>query len=448
MRSLLPGPTTPEFIWRLQGIFTPLELLDSWHQQYGDTFRLPYAEADVICVASPSGLQSVFTAPPEILQSNQKGSVFELVLGEQAMVFLEGAQHQRHRRLLAPPFHGESLLYWGSEVCRIAQQVIRQLQPGSSFVVRPLMKTIALQVILRVVFGLSQGSRFDRLYGLLNELFQGLNSPLSAAVLVFPFLRVDLGPLSPWGQFIRQRQEINQLITAEICERQKLGRVGVQNDLLALLLQTRDETGQSLSETEIRDELLMLVFAGYETTTSAIVWALYWMCALPQIRNRIEGELREAPDATDPIAISQLPYLNAVCQEVLRIYPVAIGAFARRVKEPFEIDGYRLSVDTIISPSIYLAHRRLSVYPNPLRFQPERFLERTFSPYEYLPFGGGNRRCLGGAFAMFEIKMILITFIKQVQLALVDSAPINPIRYGITMAPPTNLQMRVIKASS
>jgi cytochrome P450 family 110 len=143
------------------------------------------------------------------------------------------------------------------------------------------------------------------------------------------------------------------------------------------------------------------------------------------------------------MAVARLPYLSAVCQETLRLYPIAISAFPRVVKQPMQIAGYGLEPGTVIMPSIYLAHQRAAVYPEPKQFRPERFLERQFSPYEYLPFGGGDRRCIGSAFALFEMKLVLFELLSQWDLALVNTQPVRPIRRGLTIAPSDGLRLQV-----
>ena len=441
MICLPEGPKMPDFVWRLQSLFAMLETLDTCQREYGDIFRLPYENPDVVCVSSPEGLKKVFTAPSDVLASCQKDSIFELILGQNALVFLEAKKHQSHRQLLMPPLHGESLKNWASDICQITLQVFGKLHHGQVFVAREVMKEVALLIILKVAFGTTESSRIKHLYDLLSKLFADLASPFSGAALVFPQLRIDLGEWSPWGQFIRRVQSINGIIAAEI-QSQQQETDGARSGLLSMLVQAKDSHGYSLKNTEIQDELLMLIFAGYETVTSAVVWALYWVQSQPQVWRRIKSEVMQLPDLTDYLAIAQMPYLTAVCQEVLRIYPVAVGSFARRVLQPLDIDGYKLPVGTIISPSIYLAHRRLSVYPDPLNFRPDRFIEQTFSAYEYLPFGGGERRCVGAAFAQLEMKLILVTLLDSI--ALVNTKPIKPLLYGITMAPPLGLEMIAI----
>ena len=205
----------------------------------------------------------------------------------------------------------------------------------------------------------------------------------------------------------------------------------------------RDPQGQPLSDIELRDELITLLFAGHETTASALTWALYWSVYLPEVHTKLLAEIKALDAAPDPMKIARLPYLSAVCQETLRLYPIAISAFPRVVKQSMEVAGYALEPGTVVIPSIYLAHHRSAVYPEPKQFRPERFLERQFSPYEYLPFGGGDRRCIGSALALFEMKLVLFELLSNLEMTIVNTKPLRPIRRGLTVAPSDRFRMRV-----
>jgi cytochrome P450 len=325
-----------------------------------------------------------------------------------------------------------------------------QWQIGEPFYVRSSMQEISLQVILSAVFGLhineagapktEEGQRFDQLKQLLTSLLDSIGSPLSSTLLFFPSLQRDLGPWSPWGYFLRQKQQIDQLIYAEIQQRREEADSS-RDDILSLLLAARDEAGQPMTDEELRDELLTLLFAGHETTASALGWALYWIDHLPEVHDQLLSELDTLPPDCDPSAIARLPYLSAVCSETLRIYPIALNTFARIAKSPIEIMGYEFEPGTVLLPSIYLTHQREDIYPEPKRFKPERFLEKQFSSYEYLPFGGSNRRCIGLAFAQFEMKLVLATILSRYQLKLTDHRPVKPVRRGLTVAPPGTMRM-------
>jgi cytochrome P450 family 110 len=207
------------------------------------------------------------------------------------------------------------------------------------------------------------------------------------------------------------------------------------------MMAARDENGQPMTNQELRDELMTLLFAGHETTATALAWGLYWIHSLPSVREKLLQELDSLGKNPDPMAIFRLPYLSAVCQETLRIYPVGMLTFPREVKSPVELMGYQLAPGTVVVGSIYLTHRRKDLYPEPLQFRPERFLERQFSPYEYLPFGGGSRRCIGMALAQLEMKLVLASILRDFELALAENKPVPAKRRGVTLGPAGGVRM-------
>jgi len=186
-----------------------------------------------------------------------------------------------------------------------------------------------------------------------------------------------------------------------------------------------------------------LLVAGHETTASALAWAFYWVHSQPQVFNRLIEELDGLGADPDPNTVYQLPYLTAVCNETLRIYPVGMLTFPRVVRSTIKIMDYEFEQGTYLAPCIYLLHHREDLYPNPKTFRPERFLERQFTPYEFIPFGGGSRRCLGMVFALFEMKLVLATVLTQFKLTFADLSPVKPARRGVTLAPSSNLRMVV-----
>ncbi len=261
-------------------------------------------------------------------------------------------------------------------------------------------------------------------------------------IILFPALQRDLGSWSPWTQLMHQLQQIDNLIYAEIAERKEQPDPS-RTDILSLMMSARDEQGQPMTDLELRDELMTLLIAGHETTATSLAWALYWIHHLPQVREKLLQELDALGDSPDPNTIFRLPYLNAVCQETLRIYPVAMLALNRVVKSPLQIMGYQFEPGTLLIPCIYLTHHREDLYPQAKQFKPERFLERQFAPYEFLPFGGGNRVCIGMAFAQFEMKLVLATVLSRWQMELADSKPVEPVRKGALLAPAQGVQMVV-----
>jgi cytochrome P450 family 110 len=210
-------------------------------------------------------------------------------------------------------------------------------------------------------------------------------------------------------------------------------------------LAARDEEGQPMTEVELRDELITLLLAGHETTATALTWAVYWLGQNPTVKEKLLAELNTWSQNPDLSLIARLPYLNAVCAETLRLYPVAVIVSPRVVKERFNALDYSFGAGTMLAPCIYLTHQRKDLYPEPRQFRPERFLERQFAPSEYFPFGGSNRRCIGAAFAMMEMKLVLVTLLTQFQFANMDKHPVQPTRRGVTMAPAGGVQVMVTK---
>ncbi|MEB3322372.1 MAG: cytochrome P450 [Synechococcaceae cyanobacterium] len=240
---------------------------------------------------------------------------------------------------------------------------------------------------------------------------------------------------------MRSRERVDRMIQEQIDARRRRPDPA-REDILSLLMAARDEAGAPLRDDELRDELMTLLVAGHETTATALTWALYWIHLQPDIRERLLHEARAAGEGLDPAAIARLPYLQAVISETLRIHPVGMLTFPRVACRPVELDGHTLPPETIVMGSIHLAHRRPSVYPEPERFDPDRFLNRSYSPYEFLPFGGGSRRCIGMAFALYEMKLALHTILEGPALRLPQGLEVRPVRRGLTAgASPVRMEL-------
>jgi cytochrome P450 len=444
--QLPDGPSGPLWLRRLRfinWILRPFEVMEARAQKYGDIFAIAKnASPSMVYLSNPAAIEQVLAANPEFFDTSSGNDVLLPLLGANSLILLDGMKHQRQRKLLMPPFHGDRLRTYGQAIWDMTTQVTSQWQAGQPITVRASTQEISMRVILSAVFGLDGGERYDRLRKLLTSLLETVSSPLSSMVLFFTSLQKDWGTWSPWGRFLQMRQQIDNLLMAEIQARRQEAEPN-RNDILSLLLAARDEAGQPMTDEELRDELLTLLFAGHETTASALAWAFYWIDRLPEVKEKLIEEIDSLGSDPDPSAIAKLPYLNAVCCETLRIYPIAISPFPRILKVPMEIGGYQFEAGAIVVISIYLTHQREDIYPQPKQFKPERFLERQFSPYEYLPFGGSNRRCIGAAFALFEMKLVLANVLSNYELKLASNRPVKPTRRGLTVAPPTNMRMVV-----
>ncbi|MDJ0673886.1 MAG: cytochrome P450 [Calothrix sp. MO_167.B42] len=440
------GPREPEWLQTIWGILRPIDYLETMHRRYGDIFLTPKFAGlpPQLVTSNPQAIQQIFTTDPQQFICGSGNRLIQPLVGDNSLILLDGDRHLKQRKLLMPPFHGERMQAYGKLISEIAHQVIGRLKMGETFIARSLMQEISLNVILRSVFGLQEGELYQQIQEVLTAMLNSFDSPISAALLFLKPLQVDLGSWSPWGNFLRQREKLDQLLYQEIHRRQtQLDHLG--EDILSLLLTVRDEQGQPMTDVELRDELMTMLFAGHETTATALAWALYWIHYIPEVKDKLLTELNSI-DITnvDPMEIARLPYLSAICSETLRIYPIAFFPLARITQAPMELIGYHIPAGTILAPCIYLTHHRPDIYPEPNRFRPERFLERQFSPYEYLPFGGGNRRCLGMAFALFEMKVVLATVLSEYSFTLTQKRPLKPVRRGITFVPSGGVHLSVV----
>ena len=439
--TLPPFPNTPRLLRLFKLIFYPLNYLEDYQKKYGDIFAVGSPENPFVYVSDPQAIQIIFKGDKDLFTSGGgDGGFISMLLGDNSILFLQGQKHQRERKLLMPPFHGTRLDVYAQLICQITQEVTQNLTVNQSFFVRQVMQEITLKVILQAVFGLYSGPRYEKLQQLLGSMLEFFNSPANSAIIFFRFLQKDLGNWTPWGKFLRTKAQVDELLYAEIRERRQHHQYA-GNDILTLLMQATDEAGNPMTDEELHDELMTLLIAGHETTASALTWALYWIHYYPDIENKLRSHLVNLGNEPALYDILKLPYLDAVCSETLRIYPVLVAAFLRILQEPLELMGYQFEPGTIFAPAIYLVHHREDIYPNAKEFRPERFLERQFSPYEYLPFGGGIRRCIGEELAKMEMKLVIATLLSHWQLKLTSRRPLNPIRRGLTIAPPSSFKM-------
>ena len=436
----------PAFLQKLQWIFDPVGYMEGAVKKHPNMFTAEVVGFgdNLIFINQPEAIQEILTNDrKKFISPGGLNQVLQPLIGDYSVIMLDGEPHKRRRQLLIPPFHGERMRAYGQLICNIAEKVFQTLPINQTFVTRSVMQEISMQVILQAVFGLHEGKRFQEIKQLMAYLSDTFSSPFSSSFLFFDFLQKDLGAWSPWGKFVRKRAKVDELIYAEIAERRTKSKAhGV--DILSLLMEARYEDGTAMSDKELRDELMTLLFAGHETTATAMAWALYWIHRTPGVKQKLLEELDTVDDFSDLMGISRLPYLSAVCNETLRITPVAILTFAREVQEPFEMLEHKLEIGQVLFGCIYLLHQREDLYPQPKQFKPERFLERQFSPYEFMPFGGGVRRCIGDALATFEMKLVLATIMSRYEFTLADNKPEIPRRRGVTLAPANGVKMRIV----
>src|SRR5271155_3910411 len=418
---LPPGPRLPAAVQSAAWVARPWDFMERCAARYGDTFPLRLAgERPWVMVSHPDAVKEVFTGPPELLHAGEGNRILLPVVGANSVLLLDDDAHREQRRLLMPPFRGNQLASYADTMTAVAQAEIARWPRGKPVRLHPLIQALTLEVILRAVFGLSEGKRRDQMRAeLVRMLARATSFPAQVAFLM------GLGPPRARAELIgRLLRGVDGLLYAEIGDRRRADDLDERGDVLSTLLQARHEDGEPMSDVEIRDELMTLLLAGHETTATALAWAVERLVRHPDAQARLTNEIRAG----------EHQFRDAVVKETLRLRPV-IPAVARRLTAPMNIGGVRLPGGVTVAPSIYLMHRRPDIYPEPKRFQPERFLEQRAGTYTWIPFGGGVRRCLGAAFAEYEMRVVLG--------ALFDSCTVRPIkkrpeparRRGLAQAP-------------
>jgi cytochrome P450 len=437
MATSIPGPAAPRTLQTVHWILDPVDYMRRHFQRFGDIIRIRFYgvnPANTYLVSDPASMQQILTNDTGRIFSSpgEFNEILASILGRSGTILLSGSRHRQRRQLVMPRFHGEVLQEYARSIAAITSEEIAGWPVGEVREMRPLMHAITMRVILKVVFGLDQGKRYETILNLLSRRLEMTATPVSSAVLFFPWLQNDVGPWSPGGRMRRRGEEIDALLFEEIEERRAAGR-GDRTDVLSVLLHATDEKGEGLTDQELRDELMTLLVAGHETTATALTAALYWLHRTPTALEKLRQELQAMAASPEPEPLLRLPYLAAVCQEALRIHPVAMLTFPRRAEVPVECCGHLLSPGDVVMGSIYQLHQREDLYPNPDEFRPERFLERQYSPYEYMPFGAGVRRCVGAALAQQEMKIVLGMVVGQLRLSPMNPKPVPQARRGVTL---------------
>ncbi len=439
------GPQTPAFVQLTRWIFSPMSFMDECVRRFGDMYTLNLGKdnPNLVFVSNPQALQQILTqdTKADFHAPGDLNGVFKSLLGDNSVICLSGSSHQRQRQLMMPSFHGDRMRTYSNVINQATTESL-DLHSGQIFDIRTVTQSITLHVIMQAVFGLDRGERAKKLEHVLKELLDRGSSPMSVAILYFPFLQQEWGGITPWAIQMRVQREIDTLLYAEITERRQHPDPD-RTDILSLLMTAQDEAGESMTDNELRDELMTLLVAGHETTATALAWALYWIHKLPAVKANLVAELDRLGEDPDLNSILKAPYLDAVCNETLRIYPVAMLTFPRVSKKTVNLAGREIPPQTVVMGSIYSLHQREDLYPQPHEFKPERFLERQFSPFEFLPFGSGARRCIGSALAMFELKLALAKIVSRWELELVDKQDIHPKRRGLVTAPERAIQLLV-----
>lgn len=435
----LPRGPKGSFLPTLKLIRNPRRAMEAWVQEFGDPFLLKALNGPVVVTGREDLIRLIHGQDPsayETFATQTTGPLF----GLGSMLILHGERHRRERRMMAPIFHADRTKAYGPTMQAIALERVEKIRQSGTVATSELMTDISLEVIIRLIFG---GE--DR--ALVDQMFSASKKIVSRANPLLFFTRKShfscLG-LTPWDRWQAAKAELIRLLDAAIDQR--IHSDDLRNDVLALLCQARYEDGQPIHREDMHAELLTFLFAGHETTALSMAWAIYHIHRDDRILQRLRSELDSVSDSA-PEPLSTLPFLKAVIQETLRINPIVTETL-RKLRAPMELGEYRLPAGMAIAPATVLAHYNAKVYPDPDTFRPERFLERTFSPFEYMPFGGGHRRCIGAAFASYEMAIVLGTLLRQYDFKLVDKAEVVPMRRSVTMGPSTDIPVKVVPRST
>jgi cytochrome P450 len=446
---LPPGLPLPTALQTLAWLRRPTELMDRCRARYGPTFTVRLPPAPLVYLSGHDAIRAVFTSKPGEMNAGEVNRILRVLVGDKSILLLDGAEHLRHRKLLLPAFHGERMRFYGETMVDATRRVMATWREGEAFALHPHTQEITLQVILRSVFGVDEGAGLVELHDQITRLLATAEHRATTLVMFYLSMHPEIEERKPWKWLLRDRNGTDRLIHQQIRERRADAHSGDRKDVLSMLLQAKDEEGHGMSDAELRDELMTALAAGHETTATGLAWAFERILSHPHIYDRLREEVRAiSTDAEpDPERAAALPYLDATVKEVLRLRPV-IPLVGRVLKKPFTLGGFDLPTGTVVAPCIYLAQRDPEVYPEPEEFRPERFLGVQPDPYSWLPFGGGIRRCVGAAFAVYEMKLVLATMLAGCDMKLAQPSPARVRRRAITFWPEHGTRVTVTSLGS
>lgn len=392
---------------------------------------------EVVFFATADAARDLFTAPATGSQAPLPNPI-EPVVGTGSLILLSGEKHRRERGLLMPALHGERVKSYADTFASATADELRALRAGQSVPVYSLAIQIALHVAIRVVFSVADPDRRRQYSDAVTELLQANTAPL----MLVPALRREFAGRGPWARLLRLRDHLDQLLSDDIADRRDRGLT--DSDMLNVLLSATDEDGRGRSEQEMHDQLRTLLAAGHETTASSLAWALYHIYRDDSVRERLIAELAGRPS---PMQMAALPFLGAVIKESQRMHP-PVPIVLRRLTSPLSISGVEYPTGRVVGIALYALHFNPTIWSEPHRFLPERFLDKRVSPFEFAPFGGGHRRCIGAAFAASELAIAIGTILTTLELEMPardrSAAPPRGVPRGVAVAPAREINLTVI----
>jgi len=428
--ELPPGPRLPPILQTMQIMKDPRGFAERNRERFGEPFTVRMGGAGpAVYVTDPALIEQVFKASPDVLHAGSGNRLLAPFVGPASVLTSDGVAHRNRRKLLTPPFHGERMRAYADVVVDATKQATANWR--GEVAVLPAFEELALDVIVRAIYGLAEDSAAAQ-----KAAIQGAIEAMTPGVVFFSWLRTDWGAWSPWGKYLRASAHADGLLQAEVDRRRATPDPGA-SDVLTMLLETADEAGEPLSDGELRDHMVTLLAAGHLTTAVGLSWLVLEVFRRPDLVERLRAEVAAAEDVQ---AIARNPWITAVVKESLRLHP-PVAATLREVVKPFALGDRTLPPGTRITVALTATQRDPAHWPDPDAFLPDRWLAGKPPPYAWLPFGGGTRRCLGEAMAMFELKIALATLAELPIVAPPDLPPMK--RRNLSLAPARGGRVRV-----
>jgi cytochrome P450 len=419
-----PAVAMPRLLQILRINQRQIEFVFRARRELGEVFRMHFAIGLFAVTSHPDHVRSLFTAKPEQAPSLTGESPLRPIVGPNSVLTALGDRHMRQRKLLLPSFHGEAVARYAQLIADAADREIESWPVGQPFPLAPRMQAITLDVIMAGVFGIegpAQGTPELALRTATKRILAGSTSPAAQVSEL-----INLGQTEPKGVLRVAMAMLDRPTYAVISQRRSAENLDERHDILSLLLRAQTEDGERLSDREVRDELLTLVLAGHETTANQLAWTWERLVRTPDAYERLRAAVRSGEDADDTV--------EAVITEGMRVRPV-VPMVGRRVTVPWRLGPYAVPAGTPVDMSILLLHHREDLYPEPFSFRPERWLGRKPGTYEWIPFGGGIRRCLGATLAMAEQRVVLAAMTRRLDLEAAEPEPEHARHRNVTMIP-------------
>ncbi len=436
-----PGPSDFSLARTHQIAHDPLPLLLSNYEEHGPIFSMRLLHTRVVFMLGPEANHFVTVAHPENFHWRESSFGDLIPLLGDGLLTIDDNYHDRARAIMMPAFHREQVTSMIDSMAAESEGAIATLRPGEVFDLYDWMRNLAMRIAMRALLGLdpdgagkgaAAAEHFERALG-----FYGIDYPL----------RLLRGPGSPWRKLVASRKVLDEIVFAEITRRRAAPDPG-SRDILSLLLAARGEAGEAFTDREVRDQVMTLMFAGHDTSTSTLTFMMHELARHPDVvaqlceeQDRVLGGAAPTVDQLE----REMPYLDMVLDEVLRLYPPAWIGPRRAVRE-FEFGGYTVPLEAYVNYCSWASHRIPEFFPEPEAFIPERFTRERKAALPrgaYVPFGGGQRICIGKRFGQTEVKLVATMLLQRLRLDALPGRTMT-VRQMPTLSPKGGLEMRVL----